>query len=234
MLITVYATCFADSDFSMAKDNLDLLEKWSKYLIEYGEDPGEQLCTDDFAGHLSRNINLSAKAVMGIAAFSEILKALGHGAEAAEYMEKAKAMGESWLKRADAGDHTYLTFDGKGWSQKYNLVWDKLFGWNILPDSFYEKELRSYLPRRNIFGLPLDSRANYSKSDWTMWVAAMAEDRELFDAFTGPLARFLRESQSRVPFTDFYDTVDGVCEKFIARSVQGGVFMPLLMKQWRK
>ena len=149
-------------------------------------------------------------------------------------MEKARAMGESWLKRADAGEYSYLTFDGVGWSQKYNLVWDKLFGWNILPDSFYEKELRSYLPRINRYGLPLDSRAPYTKSDWTMWVAAMAPRREIFDALCKPLAYFLRESECRVPFTDFYDTQEGTCEVFIGRSVQGGCFMPLLMQKWRK
>jgi hypothetical protein len=142
-------------------------------------------------------------------------------------------MGESWLKRADNGEHTWLTFDGHGWSQKYNLVWDKLFGWNILPKEFYARELRSYLPRINEFGLPLDSRANYTKSDWTMWVAAMADDQEVFDALCAPLAHFLRDGDSRVPFTDFYDTEEGTCEAFIARSVQGGCFMPLLMKKWR-
>jgi len=232
MLLMIAALGKADGNWDMAREDLPILRQWCQYLLKYGEDPSEQLCTDDFAGHLARNINLSAKAVMGIAAFSEILKALGYDAEAAEYMEKAKAMGESWLKRADAGDYTYLTFNGEGWSQKYNLVWDKLFGWNILPESFYRKELRSYLPRINEYGLPLDSRANYTKSDWTMWVAAMADEQEVFDALTAPMAKFLRESQCRVPFTDFYDTVDGVCEKFIARSVQGGVFMPLLMKKW--
>ncbi len=234
MLLMVAAMGYADGNWDMAKEDLDIFRMWSEYLIKYGEDPGEQLCTDDFAGHLARNINLSAKAIMGLAAFSMILEKLGHAEEAKEYMEKARAMGESWLKRADNGEHTWLTFDGHGWSQKYNLVWDKLFGWNILPGEFYERELRSYLPRINEFGLPLDSRANYTKSDWTMWVAAMADSREVFDALCAPLAHFLRDGDSRVPFTDFYDTEEATCEAFIARSVQGGCFMPLLMKKWAK
>ena len=232
MLLMMAAVGYADGDWSMAETDLSILRMWSQYLLTYGEDPGEQLCTDDFAGHLARNINLSAKAVMGIAAFSMILEALGHKEEADEYMAKAKAMGVSWLERASAGDYTYLTFNGDGWSQKYNLVWDKLFGWNILPDEFYRKELASYLPRINEYGLPLDSRAPYTKSDWTMWVAAMADDRQTLDALTAPIAKFLQDSTCRVPFSDFYDTEEAIVESFFARSVQGGCFMPLLMKKW--
>ena len=233
MLLMVYSVCYADKNFDIARENLDLLKKWSKYLIEYGEDPGEQLCTDDFAGHLARNVNLSAKALMGIAAYSKILEALGEdGAD--EMWQKAKAMAESWLKRADLGDRSALTFDGIGWSQKYNLVWDKVFNWKLLPDEFYEKELAYYQTKLNEFGLPLDSRAAYTKSDWTMWVAAMTDKREVFDSFAAPMAKYLRERRSPVPFSDFYDTVDGVYVHFIGRSVQAGCFMPLLVKEWNK
>lgn len=233
MLLILAAAAKADGDTALIAQVLPLLRTWCRYLLDFGEDPGEQLCTDDFAGHLAGNVNLSAKAIMGVAAFSDILGRLGHAEEAAQYMSSAKAMAQSWLRRADAGDHTYLTFQGEGWSQKYNLVWDKLFGWELLPASFYRRELASYLPRINLYGLPLDSRASYTKSDWTMWVAAMADDRQTFDAFTAPLARFLAESPRPIPFTDFYDTVEGTCENFIARSVQGGCFMPLLMQKWR-
>ena len=235
MLLMLAAAGRMDGDFALAKENLDLLRRWCGYLTEYGEDPGEQLCTDDFAGHLARNVNLSAKAAMGVAAFADILDALGEKKEAADYRKQAQKMAKSWLRRAVAKDgHSYLTFDKVGWSQKYNLVWDKVFDWKLLPDSFYEKELKSYLPRINAYGLPLDSRASYTKSDWTMWVAAMADDRGVFDALTKPLARFLAESPSRVPFSDYYDTVGGWSERFIARSVQGGVFMPLLRAKLQK
>ena len=67
-----------------------------------------------------------------------------------------------------------------------------------------------------------------------MWVAAMTDDRAVFDKFAKPMARFLAESPSRVPFSDYYDTVGGWSERFVARSVQGGVFMPLLRKKLSK
>lgn len=233
MLLMLAACCKADGDYAMAGENLQLLRQWCRYLLEFGDDPGEQLCTDDFAGHLAHNVNLSAKAIMGVAAFGQILQALGNEQEAADYTAKARTMAQSWLQRADAGGYTSLAFGGTGWSMKYNLVWDKLLGLDLLPDDFYRRELASYIPRMERYGLPLDSRAPYSKTDWNLWTAAMA-DEEQFGAFVAPVARYLRESDSRVPFSDYYDTQSGRYEKFIARSVQGGLFMPLLMDLWTK
>lgn len=231
MLLMLSACCKADGDYTLATDNLDLLYQWCRYLLEFGEDPGEQLCTDDFAGHLARNVNLSAKAIMGIAAFSQILEAAGRCQEASDYFSKAQKMAGSWLSRADAGGYTSLSFNGDGWSMKYNLVWDRLLGFHLLPDSFYQQEIASYIPRMERYGLPLDSRAPYSKTDWILWTAAMA-DADTFPQFIAPIAKYLRESDSRVPFSDYYDTETGRYEKFIARSVQGGLFMPLLMDRW--
>lgn len=230
MLLMLAAAGRADGNWALAEEYLPTLEKWVKYLIDFGEDPGEQLCTDDFAGHLARNINLSAKAVCGVAGYGMILRALGRADEGAQYLERAKAMAESWLSRADAGDHTHLTFDGAGWSMKYNMVWDRLFGLGLLPASFYGKERAWHLSHMNRYGLPLDSRADYTKSDWLMWVAAMAAPDEIA-AYVKPLADFLRETPSRVPFSDWYDTKTGQPQHFVARSVQGGVFMPLLMER---
>ena len=233
MLLMVASCGKADGDYTLAKENLDLLEQWCRYLQEFGNDPGEQLCTDDFAGHLAHNVNLSAKAILGIAAFGQILRALGQEEKAEAYFRQAKEMMESWLVRADAGGYTRLAFGGSGWSMKYNLVWDKLLGLDLIPDTFYEKEIASYLPRMERYGLPLDSRAPYSKTDWILWTAAMAAEED-FPKFVTPVADYLRQTDTRVPFSDYYDTETGRYEKFIARSVQGGLFMPLLMDRWAK
>lgn len=234
MLVMLAAIYRADGDISLARDNMNLLDKWVRYLEEFGEDPGEQLCTDDFAGHMARNINLSAKAISGVASYALIKKALGEEEAYETYMEKARGMAKRWLERAQAGDHTALTFDGNGWSMKYNLIWDILFGLDLLPKDFYEKEIAYYISIQHQYGLPLDSRSDYTKSDWIAWVAAMAPDQESTRKLLAPIATYLRETPSRVPFSDWYYTTSGEYQNFINRTVQGGLFMPMLRKHWGK
>ena len=231
MLLMLAAAGKADGDYRLAQQELPLLEKWCRYLIQNGEDPGDQLCTDDFAGHLARNVNLSAKAFLGVAAFGEILRTIGREEESDEVMKTARRMSENWLRRAGEAGKTWLSFDEEGWSVKYNLVWDKLFGWGFLPEAFYGEEIEAYLNRMNCYGLPLDSRSAIGKTDWILWTASMGTKAQR-KAMIAPVLRYLHETPTRVPFSDHYDTETGSSECFIARTVQGGIFMPLLMDRW--
>ena len=226
MLIMLYAAIHYGADKALAEKYLDVCAKWVQYLIDFGEDPGEQLCTDDFAGHLAHNINLSAKAMVGVACYGRLLNLLEKDGSA--YVARAEQMAESWLRRAQSEEGTYLTFDGKGWSMKYNLAWDIALKLNLLPQEFYEKETSSYLKRLNDFGLPLDNRADYTKSDWELWCAAMAQDQAVREKLIAPVVRYLEETPSRVPFSDWYDTKTSKYVQFKARSVQGGIYMPFL------
>ena len=230
MLIMLESAISFGASPKLVESCLPLLAKWVRYLDEFGEDPGEQLCTDDFAGHLNRNINLAAKAIVGIACYSRMMKRIGRHEEAQKWNDRAHAMAANWLERARGERNTALTFDGNGWSMKYNLVWDLVLGLKLLPKEFYSAETESYLPLINEFGLPLDSRADYTKSDWTVWCASMAQDPAVFRQMIAPLAYYLRNTPTRVPFSDWYDTKTGRFVAFIARSVQGGVYMPLLLK----
>ena len=229
MLIMMAAAVHYGAEKSLLRKYEDLCVTWAQYLIRYGEDPGDQLCTDDFAGHLARNVNLSAKAAVGLVCCGMIEEYLGK--DGSHYKEKGKAMAESLVRRSEKEDGTALTFSGDGWSMKYNLCWDAAMGLGLLPKSFYEKETDSYLPRMNEYGLPLDSRADYTKSDWLVWCAAMAPKDTTFRALIAPLAKYLRETPSRVAFSDWYDTKTGATVHFIARSVQGGLFMPFLTRK---
>jgi len=234
MLVMTAVVCGLDKNAEFARPYFDILKKWNQYLIEYGADPGEQLCTDDFAGHLNHNVNLSVKAIMGIEAYARIAEQLGESEEAQKYHAKAKEMARDWEKRSYAGDHYALVFDNKDtWSLKYNLVWNKFWGSNLFSEEVYEKELAYYEKKTNPFGTPLDSRSAYTKSDWILWCAAMAENKEQAEKLIGPVANYLENTVSRVPFSDWYYTDSSEYVHFIARSVQGGIFMPMLFAEKR-
>ena len=231
MLIMLEAAASFGAKDDLIREYEPLLSKWVRYLDRFGEDPGEQLCTDDFAGHLARNVNLSAKAIIGIACYARILQRMNKPEKALRWQNRASEMAKSWLERAQTKESTALTFDGTGWSMKYNLIWDKVLHLGLLPEAFYEAEAAGYLSRLNEYGLPLDSRADYTKSDWIVWSASLSKNPEVFRRLIAPLAHYLRRTPTRVPFSDWYDTKTGRYVAFIGRSVQGGVYMPFLMNR---
>ncbi|MCE9105514.1 DUF1793 domain-containing protein, partial [Bacteroides thetaiotaomicron] len=129
-------------------------------------------------------------------------------------------------------DHYRLAFDRENtWSQKYNMIWDKMWSLNLFSNNVISKEVNYYLMKQNPYGLPLDSRKEYTKSDWIMWIAAMSPDLETFKKFTDPLYKYINETTSRVPISDWHDTKTGKMTGFKARSVIGGYWMKVLINK---
>ncbi len=230
MLIMAAAVCLAQHDASFASENMPLLAKWAAYLLRHGADPDNQLCTDDFAGHLAHNCNLSVKAIMAIASYGILLGMTGDRQGGADLVEKARGMASEWVRTAANGNGSFrLTFDRPGsFSMKYNAIWDKIFGTGIFPNEAIQAECKSYLRKLNHRGLPLDSRSACSKTDWILWTASLCDDPDDFTRFTDSLWDMFHESSSRVPMTDYYDTLTGLQIGNQHRSVQGGLFIRLL------
>ncbi|HVN06781.1 MAG TPA: DUF4965 domain-containing protein [Bryobacteraceae bacterium] len=239
MLILLDALGRGESDWHLAREYWPQLTKWAEYLEAKGMDPENQLSTDDFAGHLAHNANLSIKAIEGLAAYADMARALGKTELAARYSRSAKEMAAKWEQIALDGDHYKLAFDKPGtWSQKYNLVWDQLLDLKLFPAKVRQTELSFYLRHLNLYGLPLDNRAEYTKLDWELWTATLAERPEQFEALMAPIVKWVNETPSRVPLTDWYDTKTGRQEGFQARSVVGGIYIKALSdeqltRKWR-
>jgi len=239
MLILVAAMEQELGNWDFARQYWPQFEKWAAYLRDKGLDPANQLSTDDFAGHLAHNANLSIKAIDALAAYAMMADGVGKHDVAKEYRAQAAKMAAEWQTLAIDGDHYKLAFDKQGsWSQKYNLVWDQILGFNIFPAKVRQTEIAYYLKHMEKYGLPLDSRKSYTKLDWEIWTATLADNAEDFQKIVKPMNRWVDEGPTRVPLTDWYDTIDGKQQGFQARSVVGGVYIkaladPALAAKWR-
>jgi hypothetical protein len=237
MLILLAALARVEGNADYAARYWPQITRWAEYLKEKGLDPENQLSTDDFAGHLAHNANLSIKAIVALGAYSQLAGMTGHPRDAERYRQVAEEFARKWPELAVDGDHYKLAFDKPGtWSQKYNLVWDKLLGLNLFPKEIARREIAYYLTKQNTYGLPLDNRRDYTKLDWVMWTATLAENRADFEQLVAPAWQFANESASRVPLTDWYDTKTAKMQGFQARSVVGGLFIPMLADSaiWKK
>ncbi len=237
MIILVAAIARMEGNASLATQYWPVLTRWAEYLKAKGFDPENQLCTDDFAGHLAHNVNLSAKAIVALGAFAQLAEKKGDAAVAKEYRALAEQFAARWVKEAAEGDHFRLAFDQPGtWSQKYNLVWDRLLGLNLFPAEVATKEMAFYRAHQQQYGLPLDSRRLYTKLDWITWTATLTGRRDDFDALVAPIFTFLNATPHRVPMSDWYWTHDATKVGFQARSVVGGVYLRLLYEAdvWKK
>jgi len=239
LLILAAALGQAEGDWHVAEQYWPLFTKWADYVLQKGLDPENQLSTDDFAGHLAHNANLSIKAIEGLGAYAMMARGLGKQAIADDYAAKAKEMAAKWESLGRDGDHYKLAFDKPGtWSQKYNLVWDQLLDLKLFPPRVKQTELAFYQKQMNQYGLPLDNRKSYTKLDWEIWTATLADSADQFRALMAPIAKWLNETPARVPLTDWYDTIDGKQVGFQARSVVGGIYIKALAnseitKKWR-
>ncbi|HSU52749.1 MAG TPA: DUF4965 domain-containing protein [Candidatus Dormibacteraeota bacterium] len=237
MLILCDAIAQSDGNARFVDPWWDKLTQWAQYLERYGLDPENQLCTDDFMGHLAHNANLSVKAILGLAAYGDLCRLRGDQVTAAKYQKLAKADAEHWLKVAAEGDHYRLAFDRTNtWSQKYNLVWDQILDLNIFPAEVAEKEVAHYKSVLQKYGPPLDSRTKLTKTDWTVWSATLAKNQADFEALISPVCDYLNNTTARDPLADSFETDKIRSGGMHARPVVGGIFVKMLADRdlWKK
>ena len=246
MLLLVAAVAQVEGNADFAMKYWPTLTKWANYLKDKGFDPENQLCTDDFAGHLAHNANLSVKAICALGAYGKLAAMAGEQATGEEFTKLAKQYALEWVKVADDGDHFRLAFDQPGtWSSKYNMVWDKILGMKLFPEEVVRKETTFYRKNIDTFGLPLDGRkhkapggrqAYWSKTDWAFWTACLTGNKEDFEAITSPIYDFFNAAEKRVGLTDLYFTDKPDTAMMHSRPVIGGIFVKMLYdtEVWKK
>lgn len=235
----------AAQDWSNGDDGrYRLWQQWANYLVDFGLIPAGQLSTDDFAGPLANQTNLAMKALVGIRAMAELAQALDRNADADRYRQISDDYMEAFLEYAITPDdengiqHTKLAYHWLGsWGSLYNQYADALLCFHVqdppfVPHNLYRAQSAHYRRVLHCYGLPLDSRHMYTKSDWEMWAAAIVS-ADMRGDLVAAMGKWVNETVIDRPLADLYYTEGpgwtGI--NFHARPVVGGHFAVLALEK---
>ncbi|MBA2393108.1 MAG: DUF5127 domain-containing protein [Ktedonobacteraceae bacterium] len=245
MLIMAAAYILQASDASSYSNaHYTIFRQWANYLnASNGGNPNRpnaldpllQNQTDDFTGSIAHSTNLALKGIIAIGAMGIIAHAAGNSADQQFYSSTAINLIGQWTQLSKDPSQAHLdiayneadTAQGTGpgtYSLKYNALPDRILGLNLIPTSVLQQEANWYIQKENQYGVPLDSRHTYTKADWEIWTAGSTDNAQLRQFFIDALYKFANTSPSRVPFTDWYDTINNTQNGFQARPVIGGLF----------
>jgi hypothetical protein len=210
MILMTYAYFKFSGDSSFIKQHYTILQQFATYLINFSLAPGLQLSTDDFAGQLVNQTNLAIKGIVGLQAMANIATIAGDLTSSQNYSSTASGFYKQWEAFAidPSGRHTLLSYQ---WRSSYGLLYNTfpnmLLSLNLIPQSLYDMQSNWYPTTSQIFGIPLDNRHSYTKSDWEMWTAATCspQTRRLF---VNAIGYWLNHTDTDRPFTDLYETID--------------------------
>ncbi|KAJ9285527.1 hypothetical protein DTO271D3_6267 [Paecilomyces variotii] len=237
-----------------------LWKQWTGYLVDYSLEPANQLSTDDFAGWLALQTNLALKGIIGINAMSQISEVAGIPEDVQYYKNISDTYIAKWEEFAMSRDKTHakLAYNWYGsWTTLYNLYADALLCFHLdgteqslaasgttqvplsskkigfVPRHIYEKQSTWYHYVRQKYGLSLDSRHLYTKTDWEFFSMAVSSENVRSEILES-VATWINETVTDRPFTDLHNTEgDGGFPgpNFFARPVVGGHFAFLALQR---
>ncbi|CAM0136248.1 unnamed protein product [Umbelopsis sp. WA50703] len=221
------ATAYANLHYST-------LSKWATYLYENCLQPTNQLTTDDFIGTTTLNSGLALKGILAMGTFAKIAKLVGNTNDTTVYTTASEAYITEWVDLSQTANKTHLMLEyiEDGYEFKYNALQDRLLKLGLIPSSIYTEEANYYLTKENTYGIPFVSTHPYTKSDWEMWTAAAygPSNPTLSSHIIADLSKYLANTPSRVPFSDWYDCGTAASDGFQARPVVGGHFAVLAVE----
>jgi len=208
MLIMTLAYAQRAQDKTYLQQHYKILDQWTQYLIAEALIPANQISTDDFAGSLANQTNLALKGIIGIEAMAVIANMTNNTADGANYTNIAHDYINKWQVYGIAQDanppHTTLGYglnDTHG--LLYNLYGDQELGLKLVPQEVYDMQSNFYPTVNDKYGVPLDTRHNYTKSDWEIFTAAIASDSTK-QMFIKDVAAFINDTPTNLPETDLY------------------------------
>lgn len=217
IMALVYARTTGDTSWSAQYTGI--LRGYADYLIENGVDIENQLSSNDAAGPLPNETNLAIKATVGIKAFGE-LTGLDEYSRIGD--ERANLFYDQGLGTDDEKSHFVLEYPDMPatWKIPYNLYPDVLLKLQTFSSAAYDMGNAFFSTVRGKYGVPLDNRQDWAKSDWNMWTAGTL-DTNTRDQFVDDLWAFMTNGQHNWPFSD----------RYVATAAHGNtVGMPILCR----
>ncbi len=244
LMMAAYAQRAKPADaMAYATAHYAIAQQWAQYLVANTLDPVNQNQTDDFTGFIDHSVNLALKGIVGIGAMSVLAHAAGNTDDEQSYLSQAQTYISTWATKAQAtsSQHLLLVYDEgqdagfsmpvqQTWSLKYNALYDRILGLNLVPAALLTEEAAWYASQAQSGGVDLDPRNTYTKSDWELWTAASIDDMAVRKTFIDGVYDYVTTSTARVPFGDLYYPGTAQWDAFQARPVQGGIFS-LLARQ---
>jgi len=128
------------------------------------------------------------------------------------------------------------------WAMLYNALWLRLLGYdNLLPNqAAYLTKMEAWYTANQLqqYGLPLNSRALYTKDDWMTFLAATyytdtvpAQPSAFSNALFTGLFNWANATAVREPLSDWTYTNNLKPAGFRARPVYGAMYAPVLVWQ---
>ncbi|KAL4950293.1 hypothetical protein BDW69DRAFT_202272 [Aspergillus filifer] len=211
LLVLVLAYVRATDDSVWADQYMEIFQKYADYLVDNSIDIALQLSSNDAAGPLANETNLAIKAAVGLKAFGE-LSGLSNYSRIGE--ERADLFFTQGLGTDEAKSHFVLQYPDKPntWKTPYNLFPDMLFGLETFPEEAYQMGDTFFQDVRGEYGVPLDNRQDWAKSDWNMWLAGTFDNATTRREFIDDLWAFMSNGKHNWPFSD----------RYVATSAKGG------------
>ncbi|KAG6880386.1 hypothetical protein C0992_007797 [Termitomyces sp. T32_za158] len=224
MLIMVLSYAQKYNDYTQLRRYGTLFDQWTPTLIDESLIPGYQVTIDEsLAGNLPNQTNLAIKGIIGIKALSLIAGILGNENKSSLYSEIAARYVDCWqgLSTSSTGKHLALNYgNSSSWGLFYNLYADRLLKLNLFPASVYQLQTAWYKTVALSFGVPVNSRFTYTKTDSQIWTAATVTDIATRDLFITSVKKYVSAGLSDQ--RDLYDASTGAAGDFRARPVVGG------------
>ncbi|PTU20072.1 hypothetical protein P175DRAFT_0460422 [Aspergillus ochraceoroseus IBT 24754] len=203
LMVLMLAYVRATGDTAWPARYMALLKKYADYLVDNSIEIAMQLSSNDAAGALANETNLAIKAAVGLKAFG-MLSGLREYSRIGE--ERARLFFNQGLGTDDAKSHFVLQYPDKpnSWKIPYNLFPDVLFDLKTFPKEAYQMGNTFFKSVRAEYGVHLDSRQDWAKSDWNMWLAGTFDDLSTRDEFVDDLWAFMSNGKHNWPFSDRY------------------------------